>query len=141
MSSPWCQLMKGMPAGRVSRKCDVILVAISRGCLCLMAFTSRVSSPQIASTQILWLITLYRIRQFLTFAGSEIHTFLRFASFQIRKFIPKIANPGFIQNTALICLKTVLRVSYLLDFVLCTNQNWSFICYECKYVFVDLEKF
>ncbi len=50
----------------------------------------------------------------------------------------------FLLNTAQLCLKIVLNVVFLCEFLLWTNFNWSFICYICKeksYVFADLRKF
>ncbi len=63
-----------------------------------------------------------------------------------RKFFminSQITNLEFLQNIAQLCLKTVLKVVFLHDFLLCTDFNWSFICYICKekgYEFADLRK-
>ncbi len=66
---------------------------------------------------------------------------------QIRIFLWLIRKSQickFLQNNAQFCLKAVLKVVFLHNFLLSTNFNWSLICYICndeEHVFADLRKF
>ncbi len=57
--------------------------------------------------------------------------YLQIANPQIFMIYLQIANRKFLKNTAQLCLKTVLKVIFLKNFVLCT-QNESIICYICE---------
>ncbi len=95
-------------------------------------------SPQIANQQILGLFQLSQICKFLRCARSQI------ANPQILWLIRKLLICKLLQNTAVFCLKTVLKVIFLYDFLLCTYLNKNIICHICKkkkYVFADLRKF
>jgi hypothetical protein len=70
---------------------------------------------QIANPQILGLILLSQTRTFLMHASPQItNPQIFIVNPQIRKFL---------QNTAQLCIKTVLKVVFLLDFLLYTNFN------------------
>ncbi len=77
-----------------------------------------------ANPQTLELIPLSQILKFFLY--------MPLCKSKIRKFlwlICKLQIRTFLQNTAHFYLKTVLKFVFIQEFVLCTNFNWSFICY------------
>jgi hypothetical protein len=74
-------------------------------------------SPQIANPQFLWLSPLLQILKFLRCANPHI------ANPQNFMVNSKITTPGFLQNSAQLCLKTVLKVVFKNSFLLSGNLN------------------
>jgi hypothetical protein len=74
-------------------------------------------NPPIANPQILGLISLSQIRKFLSCANPQNE------NLQILMLNPQITNPLISQNTAQLCLRTVLRVVLSNDFLFCTVLN------------------
>jgi hypothetical protein len=75
---------------------------------------SFVKSPQIANWQIFGLIPLSQIRKFVTCASPQI------ANSQVFMINTQIANPPILTKygIALLCLKPVLKVVFLNDFIM-----------------------